>query len=100
MDEKKDLIEKLIRISDCLIQNEVSECAEELTDLAPKLVALPVEFLQQAEQKKVSVPSEEILKRIRNFTDAFNRGDVVALADSLRYEMTDLIQYIDECGCL
>lgn len=100
MKEKNDLIVRLEAISDCLIRNEVNECAEELTNLAPKLVALPVEFVELAGQKRISVPAEEILQRIHNFTEAFNRGDVVALADSIRYEMTDLIQYIDECGCL
>lgn len=97
MNNRDDILKLIIemkQIADKLTLNRLDDCAEKLMEIAPLIVQTITDFLNSGIKIESTEYKEIAQVRTANFIEVFNAGDLVGLADSLKYELPEVLEYI------
>lgn len=91
----KDIIEqeisKMEYIADLLYQNKVNVVLKELENEIQVISKIMIEFINRCDQYNqmgMEIPKEVLLSQVQNCLEAYKKGDVLMLADSLHFEIS------------
>lgn len=90
----KEIIKKEIPrieyIADLLYQNKIEVVINELENEFQIISKIMIEFINRCDQYNkmgMEIPKEVLLSQMKNCMEAYKKGDVLMLADSLQYEI-------------
>lgn len=76
--------------------NDAFKCfSEALTDINEILTKL-LDDMPKLCQYGIDIPADIVLKQLNNMLEAFENRDIIMLADTLHYEISDTLQFYKE----
>lgn len=99
IDEIDKLLERISSISTELYRNSLVDIADEMDGIFFEISQLLLRFIEDGivyKEKGIDVPQDILIAQLKNFMDAFEKKDVLMLADSLKYEIYEGLGYYRE----
>lgn len=95
----KAALVRLNSIYDMLCQNNTTPAMKEISAIIPELNGIITKLLSEIpyyRQLGVDLPEDVIIAQLNNLLEAFEQKDIVMLADTLKYEISDTLQVYEE----
>lgn len=99
VDTIKSTLVRLDSVYDMLCQNNTVPAMKEISEIMPGLNGIITKLISEIpyyRQLGVDLPEDVIIAQLNNLLDAFEQKDMVMLADSLKYELSDTLQVYEE----
>lgn len=99
IDTIKATLVRLDSVYDMLCQNNTTPAMKEISEIMPGLNGIITKLISEIpyyRQLGVDLPEDVIIAQLNNLLDAFEQKDMVMLADSLKYELSDTLQVYEE----
>lgn len=95
----KHTISEIDIIFDMLCENNTNPAIHKISKIIPILNDIITKLISEIpyyRQLGVDLPQDVILTQLSNLLEAFEHRDIIMLADSLRYEISDTLQVYEE----
>lgn len=96
IDEIDRLLERISYLTTELYKNNLIGVANEMDGIFAKISQLLLKLIEDSiayKEKGFDVPQDILIAQLKNFMVAFEKKDVLMLADSLKYEIYEALSY-------
>ncbi len=95
----KDILVRTDSIYQMLCENNTTPAMKEISGIMPELNRIITKLMSEIpyyRQLGVDLPEDVILAQLNNLLEAFEHRDMVMLADTLKFELSDTLEVYKE----
>ena len=97
--EIEKLLERIDAVAVELYRNNIGAVAVELGEMFPKINQILLKLIGDSdayEKVGIEVPQDILISQVKNFMEAYEKKDVLMLADTMKYEIYEALCYYKE----
>lgn len=96
VDEIKYTMSRILEVSDKLYENNSESISDIIDELFKTINRIILKFVKDEGIYKsygIEIPVEILIEQLKNFIEAYKQKDIIMLADTMRYEIYNALDY-------